>query len=145
MTALTIRSLSDANLTATLTRDVTHTHPAWVHAQLGTDSEVELQGFMDGCDMATYFLAAAALGRFDSPADAADEAGIYYAGPLYRVTSSFVDRNGVDFWNDTAEALGDCYSRFFDDEDAAQAAADDLASDLDEDSTVSYSVATVRA
>lgn len=33
--------------TLTLSRDVATTHPAWVHGQMGTDSEAELQWALD--------------------------------------------------------------------------------------------------
>lgn len=33
--------------TIPLTRDVSHTHPAWVHEQLGTDTEGQLQAYLD--------------------------------------------------------------------------------------------------
>lgn len=35
------------NETITLSRDVRDTHPAWVHAQCETESEAELQQFID--------------------------------------------------------------------------------------------------
>ena len=35
--------------TEALHRDVCHRHPAWVHVQIGTSSESELQGFLDSC------------------------------------------------------------------------------------------------
>ncbi|MBM4200319.1 MAG: hypothetical protein FJ189_03425 [Gammaproteobacteria bacterium] len=34
--------------TAALVRDVCHHHPNWVHAQIGTDTESELQNVLDG-------------------------------------------------------------------------------------------------
>lgn len=39
---------------APLVRDVTHVHPDWVHEQLGTQSEAELQHFLDACDEAEF-------------------------------------------------------------------------------------------
>lgn len=41
--------------TTTLRRSVTHSHPQWVHAQLGTDSETELQGFLDAVNPANWY------------------------------------------------------------------------------------------
>ena len=144
MTNLTIRSLEDPTLTATLVRDVCHVHPQWVHDQLGTGSESELQSFLDSTSIDEYLDVASLLKRWQEPAEAADDLGIYYAGPLYRVSSEYRADDGTRCWNDTAEALGDYAFRFFADEDEAQAASDDLASDLDDGSTVTYSVEKVR-
>lgn len=46
MTKATIRNLTTGE-TLTLSRDVRHTHPAWVHDQMGTESEAELQAALD--------------------------------------------------------------------------------------------------
>lgn len=40
--------------TLRLVRDVYHDHPAWVHGQLGTGSESELQGFLDCTNLAEF-------------------------------------------------------------------------------------------
>jgi hypothetical protein len=48
MTTLSIRNLSNPDQTALLVRDVNHYHPDWVHIQLGTSYESELQHFLDG-------------------------------------------------------------------------------------------------
>ena len=41
-------------VTEKLVRDVCHDHPAWVHGQLGTGSESELQGFLDCTDLGEF-------------------------------------------------------------------------------------------
>lgn len=77
MPTLSICNLQTAE-TAPLRRDVCHTHAAWVHAQLGTASESELQEFLDHADVAEY---AAQPGQpdesgiFVAVADAMDELG----------------------------------------------------------------------
>lgn len=40
--------------TEELHRDVCHSHPAWVHAQLGTESESDLQHMLDACEIDEY-------------------------------------------------------------------------------------------
>ena len=40
--------------TETIERDVCHIHPAWVHEQLGTESESQLQQYLDGLDLRTF-------------------------------------------------------------------------------------------
>jgi len=50
---LSIRNHNNGDVSK-LVRDVTHAHPDWVHAQLGTSSESELQHFLDACDEAEF-------------------------------------------------------------------------------------------
>lgn len=50
---LSIRNHNNGDVSE-LVRDVTHAHPDWVHAQLGTNSESELQHFLDSCDEAEF-------------------------------------------------------------------------------------------
>lgn len=40
---------------ATIQRDVRATHPAWVHKQLGTNSEAELQQFLDDYNVNDFY------------------------------------------------------------------------------------------
>lgn len=143
MANLKIRSLTDSDLTAELVRDVCHVHPAWVHAQMKTESESELQSFLDCTNEADYLAAAAKLSRFADAADAADDVGIYYDGEIWRVTSTYVREDGTECWNDTDEALGDYANTLFADEDQAQLAADDLAGD-EESESVRYAPEQVR-
>jgi len=61
-----------------LVRDVRHKHSDWVHAQLGTESEAELQLFLDNCILAEFAAnpdREDTAGVFMSSEDAAD----YYA------------------------------------------------------------------
>lgn len=51
--------------TITINRDVTHAHPVWVHEQLGTESESDLQALMDQYNLHDYY----SVGRH-LPADA---------------------------------------------------------------------------
>lgn len=53
--------------TERLVRDVCHTHPVWVHKQLGTKSESDLQLMLDCIDEAQY------AARPECP----DESGIF--------------------------------------------------------------------
>ena len=53
---------------AALDRDVRTNHPAWVHAQLGTTSESELQLFLDNC----------MLDEFIHAANREDAAGVFW-------------------------------------------------------------------
>lgn len=68
--------------TARLSRDVRDEHPAWVHEQLGTESESQLQSFLDQCDPFAY------AGKEDYDAD-----GIRLADPQLRVIG---DLDGPD-------------------------------------------------
>ena len=51
-----IRNQNDPTITAELVRDVCHTHPEWVHQQLGTSTESEIQGILDGTSEHEYAL-----------------------------------------------------------------------------------------
>ena len=44
----------DSNDSVLLSRDVRDEHPAWVHEQLGTESEAELQAHLDNLDPFAY-------------------------------------------------------------------------------------------
>jgi hypothetical protein len=55
----------------TLHRDVAHKHPAWVHEQMGTRSETELQMTLDSYRASDYYRGDEFLGP--------DVAGIYPA------------------------------------------------------------------
>ena len=50
---ITIRS-HDSYRVAVLHRDVTHHHPSWVHRQLQTASEAELQQILDALNVADF-------------------------------------------------------------------------------------------
>jgi len=63
---LNIRNFQTGEIEA-LSRDVSDTHSEWVHDQLGTESESELQGFLDQCSLAEYA---------DNP-DNADNCGVF--------------------------------------------------------------------
>lgn len=127
--SLKIRNQENKNQTADLVRDVCHTHPAWVHAQLETEGESELQGMLDQVDLQEFMR---------SPGEEDQYTGIYWEGEVYRVSATFVDHNGVNCLANDPAQLGDyAYTRFatlFEAEEAAKG----LASDEEEDSTVTY-------
>lgn len=144
MTTLSIRNLTDTTQTTELVRDVTHSHPQWVHEQLGTGGlESAIQSILDTCDVQEFIDAAAK--RPDETAYCLDT-GIYYAGPLYRLESTY-EHAGTTVLDDSAESLGDAYGRHYADEDEAQASADRLTEDQDEDTETpwNYRVVEVRS
>lgn len=132
MITLTIRSLSDQDLTSCLVREVTHTHPAWVHAQLGTEDESELQSYLDCLEIRPY------LERPGCP----DAEGIYYAGPVYHIEASY-EHDGALLDCSQAEVLGDAFGRLYTDQDEAEAMAYSLQQDVEDsdlDPSTAYSV-----
>jgi len=48
---------------ATISRDVETSHPAWVHTQLISSSESELQQMLDGINMSDWYRDGKYLGR----------------------------------------------------------------------------------
>lgn len=135
MFSLKIRSNEDSNITADLYRDVTSTHPAWVHEQIGTESESELQRFLDGCEQGEYMR---------NP-DQADEAGIYFPGPVYRLEASF-EQDGQLIDCSQPEVLGG-ERKLYDDLDEAIEDAKSLQDDLEDsdlDPSTAYSVRQIN-
>jgi len=63
MTASIIIYRHDSNESAAVSRDVRDVHPAWVHEQLGTDSESALQAYLDNVD--PFALAGDTIGDSD--------------------------------------------------------------------------------
>lgn len=51
---ITITNLRTGQKT-NIVRDVSRAHPAWVHAQLGTRSESELQHYLDCCNVSDWY------------------------------------------------------------------------------------------
>jgi len=53
---MTIRMTNqETGETCDISRDVTHSHPAWVHTQAGTASESELQAMLDGLNVEDWY------------------------------------------------------------------------------------------
>jgi hypothetical protein len=135
MFSLKIRSNEDNSVTSDLYRDATSIHPAWVHEQLGTESESELQAFLDDCEQGAYLR---------NP-DEADEAGIYFPGPAYRLEASF-ERDGQLIDCSQPEVLGG-ENKLYDDLDEAIEGAMSLQDDLDDsdlDPSTTYSVRQIN-
>lgn len=86
---LKIRNLKTGETTS-LSRDVRDVHPEWVHEQLGTESESELQGFLDNCSMEEFLLC------LDTP----DDCGVFY--PINDAPSKYI---AINFLRLPVEAL----------------------------------------
>ena len=133
MFALKIRSHDDG-LTADLCRDVTAVHPQWVHDQIGTESEAELQQFLDACEQNEYMR---------NPGQV-DDAGVFYDGEAYTV-SAYFERDGQVLDASQAEVIGDAYGRMFAHQSEAEDAADALQSELDDTDLDPSTVYVVKA
>jgi len=53
-TIITITNKKNGEM-APIKRDVCASHPAWVHAQLGTKSEIDLQATLDGMHVNDWY------------------------------------------------------------------------------------------
>ena len=62
--SLYIRDFNNPENVAHLQRDVCHQHPSWVHNQMGTSSESELQAVLDFVDLDTLINGDPELGLF---------------------------------------------------------------------------------
>lgn len=122
--------------TCTLIDDVRCAHPQWVHDQMGTDSESELQGVL-GCYSIEDMVRSA-------PEE--DACGMFVGCEVYVISAS-MSRDGQDLALDQAEVLGEAYGHRYTDLDEAIEMADALQSevaDYDLDPSTVYHVYTVN-
>ncbi len=120
MFELKIRNAEDASVTADLVRDVSYHHPPWVHHQLGTESESELQAVLDGCEQGEYLR---------NPGQA-DDAGIFFDGETFTI-SAYFERDDQIIDASQAEVIGEAYGQIYTHQSSAEDAADALQADLD--------------
>ena len=121
MFELKIRKIDDDAITADLYRDVTASHPQWVHDQIGTESESELQLFLDGCEQGEYMR---------NPGQA-DDAGIFYDGETFTI-SAYFEHDGQILDASQAEVIGEAFGMFYANQTDAEDVADALQADLDD-------------
>lgn len=123
----------ETNQIATIRRDVSHNHPAWVHEQLGTSSEVELQSVLDGINVSEFYGAKGHRGP--------DENGLemFHDDLFYIVCCGGEDSNELQ---DRDYAMGQYARVYFTSREAAEEVAEELAEDVGEvvDESCVYSV-----
>ena len=91
----TIKNLEIGEI-ITIDRSVTTTHPAWVHTQLGTETEGELQDCISQFNLADFYRGETHLGR--------DEYGVEMIADESDYRLRITDGNAIERADDLAEA-----------------------------------------